>query len=229
MTDGSEAGEGSLMVRRYFEAARTLLDELEQTQTEAILNISAKLAATVVGGRCVHLLDHGHLLGAEMHNRAGGFPLLSVIGQGDIGNPFLVRRGDAVIIASVSGRAPEVVDAALACKRRGVYVVALSSTAQASAVAPGHPSGKLLLDVADASLDLRGRAGDALVELSGLQRRACPGSGVAGAVLMWALMAQTAERLVSAGMEPTVFSSVNLPDGERAFAEERRRFEDLGY
>lgn len=213
----------------YFQEIRDLLAFIEDKQMEATRTVAKTMAHVIRQGQRVHLLDNGHLLGNEMQGRAGGFPLLNVLTKDEVYNPALVRRDDMVIIASVSGRSDAVVSAALRCKQRGTSVVALTSTAQANVAKSEHSSGKLLIDVADFVIDIGGKAGDGLLEINGLDERACPGSGIASVVVMWALLAQAAGHLIEGGMVPTVFTSVNVPGGEEALRIEEQRFRDLGY
>ena len=46
---------------------------------------------------------------------------------------------------------------------------------------------------------------------------------------MWAVMAETARMLTEKGKPPTVFRSVNLPDGQRIYEEQVAQFLRRGY
>lgn len=208
-----------------------IIAEIESTLNNAAPNIRrmANLAADVVAsGGVLHILDHGHLLGNEMTARAGGLAVIHAVTLEDARNPVVVRRGDLLFIASVSGRSKQVVEVAIQAKERGVHAVALTSSAQAAVAQPEDPNLGLLRDVAEEVLDIGGVAGDALIGGDG--DKACvPGSGVLSVVVMWAVVAELVAALRKRGIEPTIFTSVNVPGGEQSFEKEMARYVRLGY
>lgn len=213
------------------EYRQRIIAEIESTLNNAAPAIRqvANLATDVVAsGGVLHILDHGHLLGNEMTCRAGGLAAIHVVTLEEARNPVLVRRGDLLFIASVSGRSKQVVQAALQAKERGVHTVALTSLAQAAMAQPEDPELGLLRDVAEAVLDIGGVAGDALIGGDG--GKACvPGSGILSVVVMWAVVAELVAGLRKRGIEPTIFTSVNVPGGEQSFEKEMARYARLGY
>lgn len=225
----SSDGDDHSAIDDYFYNIRSLLETAWKSTGPALARVAARMAQLIVKGHQVHLLDHGHLLAQEFAFRAGGLALLHTVSRQEIDSPVVVRRGDAVVIASVSGKSAEVVEAALTLRRRGVLVVALSSLAQSRAVTPEHTSGRLLYEVADEVIDLPAPAGDAILVLPGLPARLAPASGVLGAMVMWALSAQIASNLLQLGIEPTVYESVNLPGGQEKFDQAVERYRSLGY
>ncbi len=133
-----------------------------------------------------------------------------------------VGPDDVFVIASNSGVNGSVVGLALLAKERGHRVVAVTSMAHTRQVAPKHPSGKRLYEVADVVLDNLAPFGDAVLQLPG-------GIGV-GAVssITAAFIAQlltigTARRLAETGTTPPLYISANVPGGE----EHNRRLENL--
>lgn len=214
---------------RYFDAILELIQEVRQGQQQTIQEAARHAARTLEEGGCVHLLDHGHLLGAELVSRAGGLAALRLVTIEDVRNPALVRRGDVLFVASVSGRAKEVIESALLARERGVLVIALTSGAQAAQAPVEHGSGKLLRDVADLVIDIGGVAGDALLAFERLERRACPSSGVISALVMWAVVAEMVAQMEADGFAPTIFTSANVPGGLESYQAEIQRYQRLGY
>jgi uncharacterized phosphosugar-binding protein len=76
-----------------------------------------------------------------------------------------VKANDVVIIASQSGRNGAIVEMALECKKRGIKTIALSSNKHSESVDSRHPSGSMLSQVVDLSLDNGSVIGDAVAEL----------------------------------------------------------------
>ncbi len=214
---------------RYFDAMLALVQEVRQQQQHTIQKVACHAARTVEEGGCVHVLDHGHLLGAELVSRAGGLAALRLVTIEDVRNPALVRRGDVLFVASVSGRAKEVIESALLARERGVLVISLTSGAQAAQAPVEHESGKLLRDVADLVIDIGGVAGDALLAFERLGRRACPSSGVISAIVMWAVVAEMVAQMEADGFVPTIFTSANVPGGLESYQAEIQRYQRLGY
>lgn len=214
---------------RYFDAILELIQEVREEQRQTIQKAARHAARTLEEGGCLHLLDHGHLLGAELVSRAGGLAALRLVTIEDVRNPALVRRGDVLFVASVSGRAREVIEAVLLARERGVLVIALTSNAQAAHAPVEHESGRLLRDVADLVIDIGGVAGDALLTFERLGRRACPSSGVISAVVMWAVVAEAVAQMEADGFMPTIYTSANVPGGLERYQAEIQRYQRLGY
>jgi uncharacterized phosphosugar-binding protein len=140
-----------------------------------------------------------------------------------------LRAGDVLIIGSVSGTGWRLVELALQAQARGLTVIALTAPAHSGRLEAQHPSGKRLFEVADIVLDNHARYGDSFVEIEGFDTRVAAISGIAAATLMWALTVGIVDRLVAQGIEPSVYTSVNLPGGPAAVERVEARYRELGY
>jgi uncharacterized phosphosugar-binding protein len=140
-----------------------------------------------------------------------------------------LRSGDVIIIGSVSGTGWKLIELALQAKERGVTVIALTAPAHSCRLEPQHPSGKRLFEVADMVLDNHAQYGDSFFEIEGFGTKVAAISGIAAATLMWALTVGIVERLVAQGLEPSVYTSVNLPGGPAAVERVEARYSELGY
>jgi uncharacterized phosphosugar-binding protein len=152
------------------------------------------------GGR-----DRSALGGAEFERDPGvGENLLAL---------FDVKPSDIFIIASNSGVNGSILGVALAAKARGHKLIAVTSLDHTMKVAPKHPSGKRLGDVADVVIDNLAPYGDSTLALA-------DGTGV-GAVssITAAFIAQritigVADTLRARGKQPPVYLSANIPGGD---------------
>ena len=234
-----------------------VLDRLVSSQPEAVERAAAIFADAIGGGGVVHVYDTGHMLGHELVSRTGGlvgFARLAFGGNVSSGGAAgrdpdpdpaaaaaatealtgwaldqrVVRDGDALVVSSVSGVSTAVVALAMQARGRGIPVVAVTSVAFSSGLAPKHPSGRRLLDVADVVLDDLAPHGDAFLDVPGAAARVVPVSGVAGAALMWAVVAQATAILCARDAEPSVYPSINLPDGPARVAQVEARYRELG-
>jgi uncharacterized phosphosugar-binding protein len=122
--------------------------------------------------------------------------------------------GDLLIVSSVSGRAASVVEVVRAAQRMGVRVVAITNITYSSAVESRHSSGKRLFETADVVIDNCGVVGDAVLNVEGVDTGVAPSSGVAFCYIMWAVTSEAVTQMLARGLQPHVYRSVNLPDGE---------------
>jgi uncharacterized phosphosugar-binding protein len=175
----------------------------------------------------------------EIFHRAGGLCCINAIidpalsGHGPFGTalertpgyiPVLLsqydfRAGEHLIVISNSGINAAPVEAALYGKEHGLVVTAITSLTHSRSVASRHSSGKKLYELADHVIDNCGPAGDALLEVPGVEERICATSTVTTALIMNMLMAEVVGRLVAAGMTPPVLRSANLPGAAKTYQE----------
>ena len=101
------------------------------------------------------------------------------------------------------------VEMTLRGRERGLFVVSVSSFAYAQQ-APLSDLGMRLDQAADLALDNGGIPGDALLELPNLPWRVAPSSTVIGAILWNCLVSETARLLLTSGIEPPIFVSINV-------------------
>ena len=73
----------------------------------------------------------------------------------------LFKEGDVLILHSVSGRNPVIIDLALAAKEKGVKIIALTNKTYSQSVTSRNSSGLRLFEVADLVIDNHGEIGDA--------------------------------------------------------------------
>lgn len=138
-------------------------------------------------------------------------------------------KGDVLILGSVSGKASIIVELAIAAKKIGITTVGLTSLKYSKGIKSSHPSGKRLFEVVDYIIDNHSDLGDASVEVDGLDEKICPTSGINAAIIGWCLIAQVVEHLMSAGIKPGVYRSVNLPGGEELFKLVNEHYFKRGY
>jgi uncharacterized phosphosugar-binding protein len=80
----------------------------------------------------------------------------------------------------------------------------------------GHSSGTRLLDHADVVIDIGTPAGDALVQVPGLDTPVGPGSTLANATVVNEIKVRVARLLVGRGITPAVLTSSTLVGSERS-------------
>ncbi len=193
-----------MMYQEYHSVIKAQLEVQFDQEGANIEKAAEYCAASVSSGRVIHVFGCGHsqMFAMEVFYRAGGlvpvnalliphlalFPKakLSTLQErveGFTGNYLELEDVDArdtMIIVSISGRNAGVVDMALEAKKIGMKVVALVSKQFASSTTSRHSSGKNLMDLADVVIDIKCVAGDAVLELDGLESHFCGTSTVLG-------------------------------------------------
>ncbi len=229
----------------FLTRARELIDAVD-SQLPQINQAADWFAQTILGGRMVHLFGSGHsrIMVEEMWPRYGSFPGFNPIVELSLSFHNLVvganGQRQAMFLENVSGLATRILrnyaleptDTALVIsssgcnvvpiemaeefRRRGVRVVAIVSRAHAEASTSRRADGRKLTDFADLVLDTGAPAGDAMVEIIGLDTPVAPGSTIGGCLLINAIKAEVAARLTSAGKPPTVLSAGVTVGAQRA-------------
>ena len=112
-------------------------------------------------------------------------------------------------------------------KKIGMKVVALVSKQFAGSTTSRHSSGKNLMEVADVVIDIKCVAGDAALEMEGLEPHFCGTSTVLGMSVMESIVAQTVENCVKAGYLPPIYVSSNLDKGDAINDEHIKKYSKL--
>jgi uncharacterized phosphosugar-binding protein len=237
----------------YFEKTAALLESLRKTQLPQIERAAELCADRIARGGLVFLFGNGHsrMMCEEMIPRQGCYPGFvalvelalsnhaNIVGANGLRAPLHLEKfegyaeeilkgfkfgpHDAMIVVSTSGIRPVIVEMALGAKKRGLPVIGILSVAHCRQAAPGHSSGKKLIDVADLVIDNQCPPGDCIVELPGLEWRTGPTSTVTGGMIMNMIRCGTAERLLAKGVTPTLLPSHQFV-GNTSAAEQLERF-----
>lgn len=242
-----------MLIDDYFDAIQARIAGIEAKESGRIARAADICAQSIAKGGVAHIHDTGHMLSSELIHRAGGLAGLTPFSFGlSVTNPNVfrekspaadvladtvalalkksnIRTGDVLFIGSVSGKSAQVVELATQAKAIGATVIALTSLEYSSQLESEHASGKKLYEVADLAIDNHAPYGDAMLEVPGLDAKLCPASGISAACIMWAVVAGTVERLLSQGIEPTVFKSANAPGGPQDVNARRERYREKGY
>lgn len=226
-----------MLIDRYAEAMFGKLNQVLDTQRRNIEDAAEIIVNAVEKGHNVHVYDSGHIINSELINRAGGLALLkalkytltvedpvrdidregnepSILGIGKIVmSHSKAAPGDVLIMGSVSGKAPNLVDIALAAKEMGLTLIVVTSLEYSGAVKSEHTCGKKIYELADLVIDNCAPKGDAMLEVEGATNKFGPASGMTAAFAMWCVSAEVIDRMIARGMEPTLFRSINFPGG----------------
>jgi uncharacterized phosphosugar-binding protein len=242
-----------MLIDQYFEKLRALIDEVA-AHPEPIRQAAELCAGALASGGMIHIFDSGHMISSELINRAGGLVAMSSLSFNlNVINPVKaradcapanslsygyiehvfetnqLRAGDVLFVGSVSGKTANVIELALQGRARGLKVIAFTALAYSKQLPSEHPSGKHLYEAADLVLDNYAPYGDAMIALEGLDYPVLPASGMGAAAVMWAVVAGTIDNMLARGLKPTIFPSVNRPDGRRLVSQAEAEALRKGY
>ena len=224
-------------IDRYFDNLEALLAKVRKTQAEAMEEAARRIAASLKAGGMIYTFGtgHGHLLALEVFYRAGGMArvcpildeklMLHVSAAGStveerreewtelLLQRYPIRAGDVLISISNSGRNAVPVLLALEARKRGAFVIALTSMAHSSAVSARNRLGLRLFEAADLVLDNCGVLGDASVRFED-GAMVGPTSTAAGAAILQAIVCRVKELSLEEGFDADFYKSSNVDGGD---------------
>ena len=225
--------------------AKGILAKIE-AQKESIKQAADWFAETIIQDRMVHLFGSGHsrIMVEEMWPRYGSFPGFnpivelsltfhnSVVGSNgqrqamflenvpgfadQILRNFDLSEKDSSLVVSSGGCSVVSIELAQRLQEEGIKVVALLSKEHSAQSNSKRTDGKKLSDYADLVLDTGAPAGDAMVQVDGLDTPVSPGSSLGGIAVINALKAELADKLTTAGFPPKVLTAACLVGHDRS-------------
>lgn len=225
-------------MKRYYENVATILEKCYLTQQQAILQAAERCTEVVLSDKTMFFFGtgHSHMLAEEVFYRAGGlinihpiFEPALMLHEGGTKSTKMERlegyanilleehkvgAGDVLFVISNSGLNAVPIEMAIGAKERGATVIALTSLKHSGDAKPRHKSGAKLYEIADIVIDNCGCVGDASVYLEAVNLHVGPTSTVVGAFIMNALVVQVAENLIDRGIQPQIYVSANVEQGD---------------
>jgi uncharacterized phosphosugar-binding protein len=247
--------DADALCRGYLDSAHVLMTRILEEEREPTIQAARRVADQVAADRLVHVYGpggHSNLAAQEIFFRAGGLMHVSaILDEGTLlsngalrsmaiertpgyGKIVIADRrlgaDDLLILVNAYGINAALIDAALEAKRRGVFLIGVSSRAHASNTAPEHPARHPtkynLHDLVDIAIDTKIEIGDAVVQVGGMSQPIAALSTFANAFALNCLVIRTVDELVRRGIEPPVWRSGNAPGGDEANARFLARFRD---
>lgn len=229
--------------RTYHETVVEILERVKREQIKNIERAAELIADSIAEDKLIHVYaggGHTWIPVVDVFYRAGGLACINPLMDYGI-SPFNQalhymkferlpgygravvdyydpQRGEVIIIVHNIGVNPATIDAAMACKERGLKIIAVSSSDWQMKVPKDHiirhPSGKNLFDIADVCIDDLNPFGDAVVEIEGVDTPIGPVSNVIDCYIMHRLVIEVVKKLVEKGVKPPIWRSANIPGGD---------------
>lgn len=225
----------------YLDAIQNLIEHVKKTQGPTFEQCADILSDTIASGHTVFLwgpgghssifsedalyrkgelasicpiydpnisLSHGAAREINGMERVEGFGKIVVQYNG-------IGKGDAVVLGSAYGINPVAIQGAIECKKRGAYVISITSPGFSDASTYGgakHKSGKSLYSVSDLYIDSFVPYGDAILDYDEFEHRISPVATILQAILLKAVLAETMAKLKDKGVEPFTWTN-SLQEG----------------
>ncbi|MHC5229275.1 sugar isomerase domain-containing protein [Enterococcus sp. LJL99] len=226
---------------QYFDKIKEKLDIVEIEEKETITQASSMLTKAIQEKNAIYIFgaSHAGILVQEMFYRAGGLMPINPIfgreimldnepitltsqmerldGYGTVlAKKVSFKKDDVLILHSVSGRNPIIIDLALEAKKHQVKLIGLTNLAYSKTVDSRHFSKKRLFELCDVVIDNHGEIGDAMCTIDGLEQKVAPSSTVIGATILNTIVTEVCQQLVNQGMtQPPIFYSANIDGGDQ--------------
>jgi uncharacterized phosphosugar-binding protein len=230
-----------MLAKQWLENARSVMDNIENTQMDNIRKAAEAMADTIEAGRWVHTFGCGHatIPVEEMYPRIGGFvgfhPMVElpltfftrIVGEMGVhqfvflerveGYGVEIMKGynfdprDCMWIFSHTGINNVNIDVALEAKKRGMKLIVFGSASNAKGKTTRHSSGKTIFDIADIVVDSCAPIEDASVPLKNHQDKVGPVSTLAFVTCVWMTITTVAEILADRGDKLYIHPSHNVP------------------
>ncbi len=222
----------------YLNRITAILDTIRSREMDKIKSAAAAMARSISSEGRVYLFGSGHSVIPVMDvfprygSFVGFYPLYdprlmwsNVIGPGGARELLWLERQqgyaevflqsyplephDCMLVFSHGGLNTAPIEVALTAKSKGLTVISVSSLENAGTARRTPPSGKMLPDIADISIDNCVPPEDSLVDVGQLEKVAA-GSTVAAVSVAMSLVAETASILAGKGGVPPTFVSPNV-------------------
>jgi uncharacterized phosphosugar-binding protein len=224
-------------VQSYLSVVKHLIEKIEQTQRPVIQRLAGRIADSIAEGGVLHIFGsgHSHMIAEDTFHRAGGLACINAMleeslmeinvgrattlerlsGYGELLlSGYSLKPGEVIVVISNSGINAVPIEIALECKKRGLYVVALTNMDHTLKVESRHSGKKRLYEVVDEVLDNCGVVGDATIQLEGLPHKVGPTSTISGIIIIQDLINEIIIDLLQRGITPPVFISANCDGGD---------------
>lgn len=228
-----------MLYKSYVQHLKKLLDTVAETEEKAIQKASDILFNAIKNKQNIFAFGAAHagILTQELVYRAGGLAIINPIqapeleltsrpipqtsqmerldGYGTlIAENASMKKGDVVIVHSVSGRNAVSIDFTHRAQAKGVFVIAITNVLASSQMTSRHSSGKRLFELADLVIDNHGDIGDASIKLENLDQKVGPSSTVIGSMIVNSIVIETVNTCLNENITPPIFYSANIDGGD---------------
>ncbi|NLY18147.1 MAG: sugar isomerase domain-containing protein [Clostridiaceae bacterium] len=225
----------------YLDAIKELIEKVKKTEVAKMKQAAEILANAVVANKLIYLWGpggHSSIFSEDVLYRKGELAALCPIydpsislshgaareingmerveGYGKLIVEYHnINRDDVVVLGSAYGINPVAIEGALECRKRGAYVISITSPAfsdRSTYANAMHKSKKTLYQVSDLYIDSYVPYGDAILKYDCLDRKISPVATIMQAIILKALLAETIVKIKEKGIQPPIWTN-SLQEG----------------
>lgn len=219
-------------MKQYFLVVNERMKYVIEKERDQIGDVAKMMFECTAQNRSIYFFGTGHsyIVGQEVFARAGGYAGFIPICMNELGmnhaykstliertaeyaqvilGLYHFRPGDMIIITSNSGRNNLIVELALALKKMGVHIVALTALSHSKNCMSRHKSGFRLFELADIVLDNCSVYGDACITHSETTKTGST-STVMNCFIIQLVVTAFVQMQIDKGIDPPVFRSSNM-------------------
>ena len=225
-------------LREYLDELENRMERILSEQREMIDRAARMMADQIKADKLIYVFGsggHSNMMAEEMFHRAGGLACISPVFADAIRIPHIpfgercaelapyildaynIGKDDLLILVNGYGINPVTIETAIECQKRGVKVIAVTSTDYATKLPkdfPGrHKSGQNLHEMFDVTLLTYMEYGDAIVSMPGIDSKIGAYSTFGNAFICNAIAIRCCEMLVEEGVEVPIINSINVQGG----------------
>lgn len=227
-----------IKAKEYLKHVTELQNKAILEQEDNILKVADIMVQTTRSGGNIWVFgaSHSGMVAEELMYRAGGCALFNGMfaphmmlnyhptnltskyeqqeGSGILlFQSYPIKKGDVILIYSVSGRNAVGVELALEAKKVEATVIGLTSILYTSGVTSRHSSGKKLINIADITLDCYCEIGDACISFEGMPHKAGPTSTIISLTIANSILLEYTAKMIELGEDPPILQSGNRDGG----------------
>ena len=228
---------------RYLQNVQSKIDAIETSQAANLARAGAMIADAYHADRLIHVYGgggHTVMMVCEMFFRAGGLANVNPVFGHDISplcqatnyiqieritgygacliRYYDLKQDDLLIVFHNIGYNPTTIDAVEEAKARGARIIAVSSSDWQKKLPRDHhirhPSKKHLFEYADLAIDDMNPYGDADFYIEGFDVPVAPTSTIIDSYIAHRMVIEAVAEMKRRGLEPPIFRSANLPEGD---------------
>lgn len=211
-----------MLGKEYLVNLNELMKKIIDTQYNKLEESSEVIFNSILNGNLLHIFGtgHAHLLVEEIIYREGGLvPINPILDEGlmlnggsktifmerlewfskNIFYRYDFRKDDIMIIASNSGRNSGPIEMAEMAKKRGLFLIIITSLEHVKAVKSRHYSGKHAHEYADIVIDNCGPYGDAILQVDGFPCAVGPATTITVSFILDSIILLVQEKLNKVG------------------------------
>jgi len=231
-------------VKQYFDIVTDVYSKIVNNNPQ-LEDAAQAIADSIARGQLIHVIGtggHSNMAAEELLWRAGGLAPVNAVLDASTNLIHGAKRSnimerttglaerifdsyrlgstpkEVIIIANAYGINALTIEAVEEAHKRGMKVIAITSTGFANNVPNGakarHPSNKNLYQIADYFINTFMPYGDAVVDIDNCVQKTAPTSTLCNTFAINMLMLSAVAKLSEMGIEPPLWMSANLPGGD---------------